>query len=457
MKLRNNDNVCVIGQGYVGLPMSIAISNSKNKNGKLNFSVIGLEKNNKKGLHLKSKVSSGILPISTEDKKIHKMFKKSQKNKNFYISNNLEEIKKCKIIVISINFEIDYRKDNPFNSLKSFFKQLSKFVRKNTLIIIETTLPPGTSDKIIYPVLLSETKKRGFKNNEIMLSYSYERIMPGYNYYDSIVNNYRVFSGVDKKSKNACKKFLEKIINVKKYNLHLLNSNTECEFSKILENSYRATNIAFIDEWTKYSRTAKVDMYNVLRAIKKRDTHNNIMRPGLGVGGYCLTKDPYFAVASAKTIFKKTNNFPFINLTMKTNKNMPNTSLEFIKEKIKKIKNKKILILGLSYREGIGDYRSSPSLVLIKKLKDLGAKIYAEDPFIQNFKKPELKNINNKKYESKQCDVAIFCTPHKIYNKIKFNKFSKKTIFFDLNNAISEKNKKILKKRKIKMFTLGID
>ena len=89
MKLRNNDNVCVIGQGYVGLPMSIAISNSKNKNGKLNFSVIGLEKNNKKGLHLKSKVSSGILPISTEDKKIHKMFKKSQKN--FPIFNRMEE------------------------------------------------------------------------------------------------------------------------------------------------------------------------------------------------------------------------------------------------------------------------------------------------------------------------------------------------------------------------------
>ena len=452
---QKNQKVCVVGQGYVGLPMSIAISNSKNKNGKLNFSVIGLEKNNKRGFYLKNKVSSGILPISTGDKKIYKMFKKSQKNKNFYITNNIAEIKKCKIIIVSINFEINHKKNNPFNSLKSFFKDFSKFIKKNTLIIVETTLPPGTSDKIIYPILLSETKKRGFSNKEIMLSYSYERIMPGYNYYDSIVNNYRVFSGVDNRSKNKCQKFLEKIINVKKYPLHLLNSNTECEFSKILENSYRATNIAFIDEWTKYSSTAKVDMYNVLQAIKKRHTHSNIMRPGLGVGGYCLTKDPYFAAASAKTIFKKRNNFPFINLTMKTNKNMPNTSLDYIKKKVKTIKNKKVLILGLSYREGVGDYRSSPSLMLIKKLKSLGADINVEDPMIHNFNQRELKKINNKKYEIKKYDVVIFCTPHKIYNKIKFNKFSKKTIFFDLNNIISEKNKKIFKKRKIKIFTLG--
>ena len=172
-----------------------------------------------------------------------------------------------------------------------------------------------------------------------------------------------------------------------------MNSNTECEFSKILENSYRATNIAFIDEWTKYSRIAEVDMYNVLGAIKKRNTHSNIMRPGLGVGGYCLTKDPHFAVASAKTIFKKRNNFPFINLTMKTNQNMPNTSLDYIKEKVKQIKNKKILILGLSYREGIGDYRSSPSMVLIKKLKSFVASICVEDPLIYNLNETEFKNI----------------------------------------------------------------
>ena len=152
-------------------------------------------------------------------------------------------------------------------------------------------MPPGTCDQIIYPTIVDAFLKRGLTKNDVMLSYSYERIMPGYHYYDSIVNNNRVYSGIDQKSKNAFKNFLSKIINIKKFPLFLLSSNTECEFSKILENSYRATNIALIDEWTKYSRIANVDIYNILDAIKKRDTHNNIMRPGLGVGGYCLTKD----------------------------------------------------------------------------------------------------------------------------------------------------------------------
>ena len=114
-----------------------------------------------------------------------------------------------------------------------------------------------------------------------------------------------------------CKNFLGKVLNVKKFPLTLLNSNTECEFTKILENSYRSTNIAFIDEWTKYSKIANVDIYNVIAAIKKRDTHKNIMRPGLGVGGYCLTKDPLFAITSAKKIFKSDTKFPFVELTMK--------------------------------------------------------------------------------------------------------------------------------------------
>ena len=130
-------------------------------------------------------------------------------------------------------------------------------------------MPPGTTDKIVYPIIVSETKKRGFKKDEILLSYSYERIMPGYNYFDSIVNNPRVYSGINQLSKNKCKSFLEKIINVKKFPLYPLKNNTDCEFSKILENTYRATNIAFIDEWTKFSKIAKVDFYNILKAIKK--------------------------------------------------------------------------------------------------------------------------------------------------------------------------------------------
>ena len=367
--MKSRTKVCVIGQGFVGLPMSIVLSNSKNKVEKFNFEVIGIEKNNFRGRYLQKKINSGILPIKCEDKNIYKKFNQSLKNKNLYISTDLNDIKKSKIIIVSVAFDLKPKKNNSFNSLKNLFIDLAQKIEKKTLIIIETTLPPGTCDKIIYPLLVSETFKRGFSKNDVMLSYSYERIMPGYNYFDSIVNNYRVYSGINYQSKNKCRQFLKKIVNHKKYPLYELNSNTECEFSKILENSYRASNIAFIDEWTKYSRIAKVDLFNIITAIKKRKTHNNIMRPGLGVGGYCLTKDPSFAITSTKRIFKKSIIFPFVNLTMRTNNSMPMTSLDFIRDKVKTLKGKKVLILGLSYKEGVGDLRNSPSLILYRKLE----------------------------------------------------------------------------------------
>lgn len=454
---QNKKKIVVIGQGFVGLPMSVAIANSKNQRRKCNFQVIGIEKNNYRGKYLKKQINDGKLPIKNSDKKIYQMFANTKKNKNYHVSTELSQVKLGKVVIVSINFEINEKKKDPFLLLKKFFTNVAKLISKNTLIIVETTLPPGTCDKIIYPILTSICFKRGFSRDEIMLSYSYERIMPGYNYYNSIVNNNRVFSGINEKSKKACKSFLEKIINVKKFPLSLLNTNTECEFAKILENSYRASNIALIDEWTKYSKIANVNIYNVIQAIKKRETHKNIMRPGLGVGGYCLTKDPMFALASVKKVFKNKNQFPFIKLTMKTNQNMPLTSVSYIKDKIKSIKHKKILLLGLSYREGVADYRSSPSLILYKKLKHYGAKISANDPLIDISKEKELGAIHNQKNKLSYYDAIIFCTPHKEFNKIDLRTISKKTTIIDLNNVFSENKKELFKKLNIKLFTLGIN
>ena len=450
------NKVCIIGQGFVGLPMAIAVANSKNTKGKIFYNVLGIEKNNSRGKFLKEQINEGNLPINCSDKKIYSMFNNTKNNNNYSISTDISQITESKIVIVSINFEINHKKKDPFYMLRNFFKEIGKIISKNTLLIIETTLPPGTCDQIIYPTLVDLFSKRGFSKNDIMLSYSYERIMPGYHYYDSVVNNNRVYSGINEKSRAACKYFLSKVINTKKFPLSLLNSNTECEFSKILENSYRATNIALIDEWTKYSRIAKIDIYNVLDAIKKRDTHNNIMRPGLGVGGYCLTKDPLFALASTKIIFKNKNNFPFIKLTMETNQNMPSTSINYIKEKIKLTKKTKILILGLSYREGVGDYRSSPSLVLYKKLKKYGAVIHANDPLVDINSINELKkNIIKQKEKISYYDAVILCTQHKEYKNFNLKMVRKKTVFIDLNNTIPNKIKKLFEKNKIKLFTLG--
>ena len=129
--------------------------------------------------------------------------------------------------------------------------------------------------------------------------------MPGKNYLDSIINYWRVFAGINDISADKCAEFLSKIINVKKYPLTRLSNTNESETGKLLENSYRAVNIAFIEEWGRFAEDIGLDLFNIIDAIKMRPSHNNIMQPGFGVGGYCLTKDPRFADLSVKQIFKK--------------------------------------------------------------------------------------------------------------------------------------------------------
>ena len=195
-----------------------------------------------------------------------------------------------------------------------------------------------------------------------------------------------LISGINEESSTACKNFLEKVINTKKYPLFKLEKTRDCETSKILENSYRAVNIAFIDEWTKFANSIGVNLNKVIDGIKMRKTHSNIMRPGLGVGGYCLTKDPGFSKISSKYIFKKQNNFPLTLKSVLINKNMPHNSHNFIKKNLPK-KKYKILMMGAAYRQDVDDLRYSPSIELFNLLKKNGHKVKIYDPNIQNLEK----------------------------------------------------------------------
>ena len=138
---------------------------------------------------------------------------------------------------------------------------------------------------------------------------------------------------MNKASAVVCEKFLKTFINTKKYKLTRLENIRSSEFSKILENTYRAVTISLMDEWNKFANFIDVDLFDISAAIRKRNTHSNIRYPGLGVGGYCLTKDPYFAKISAKKIYKSNKiSFPLSNLSVDINKKMPEHAYELIKK-----------------------------------------------------------------------------------------------------------------------------
>jgi len=448
------NKICIIGQGYVGSVMSIACSLNKN------FAVFGIERKNKVGNEICRKMNSGIFPFHCTDKFLLKKFNKIHKQKNFTATTNIDKIKDAEIIIVSIGLNILKNSSKELKNFKKLFKDIAVRMKTNTLLIIECTLPTGFTQNIIMPILKLNLEKRNLALGDIAVAYSYERIMPGKNYLDSLINAQRVYAGLNKRSESSCKKFFSKIINTKKYPLQKLNSIEECETAKLLENSYRAVNIAFIEDWVKFSKIAKLNIQDIINVIKVRSSHSNLMKPGLGVGGYCLTKDPLFLNYSLKNFYKSKIEFKFNNEAVKINKEMPHTSADLIKSEIKKnFFNKKIklLLAGITYREDVADTRNSPTETLFKILKKENLSIEFTDPFFEDFK------INNIKLKSqsikkgiKHFDILVFCVAHTEYKKISFKNlggYKNQKIIIDLNNCISTKQINQIKLNKHLKFT----
>ncbi len=444
--------ISVIGLGYVGLPTFLVLSNIK-KNNKFLYEVEGIENNDEKGIKIKEYFFQRKKWIFSNDKKYSKLFSKACNRERVYINNNLEDLCNSNVIIVSINFDFNEKKISPFKNLIKLSNDIAKKISKETLIIIETTLPPGTTDKIILPIFEKELKKRKLKLKDIYFCYSYERVMPGNDYINSITSNHRCYSGINQISKNKCKDFLKKFIDYKKFKLTEFDNIIECETAKILENSYRASNIAFIDEWTKAGEVLNVDLKKIIEAIRLRKTHANLMWPGLGVGGYCLTKDPSFINFSIKKFYKKKIEFPIISKSSSINKNMFYTSLNFVTKNLKSIREKRILICGLTYKEDTNDMRFSPAINFLKKLQTKCGKLSVYDPYIKK-KDIKLKKINIIKNINSSFDIIIFCVAHSKFKNLPLKKIINKKIF-DLNRVLSFKQKKLLRSQKNKLFLLG--
>ncbi len=450
MKTENKkkEKIAVLGLGYVGLPTFLVLSNIK-KNNSFYYHVIGVEKNDTQGKKKIYCFKNKIKTVHSSDKEFNKLYDNAFSRKDVEITDNLKDLKVCKKIVISINFEI--KKKKIYQNLQSLFDQIAKNISKKTLIILQSTLPPGTCQNIILPRFKKNLLKRKIKLSEIYFAYSYERVTPGSNYIKSITSSPRCYSGINEISKKKCRNFLLEILK-KKELLTEFKTITECETAKILENSYRAINIAFIDEWTKISEKLNIDLLRIIHGIKKRKTHNNIMLPGLGVGGYCLTKDPSFIKYTSKEILKSKNKFPIISQATKVNKQMTLSSLKFVKSKTN-LRNKKIMVCGGSYKEDTNDMRYSPSIEFALRLKNMGAKVFLHDPWIKQ-KDIEFKKILFQEKFSNKFDIIIFTVAHKVFKKIKFHKIKKKCFIFDLNNCLNQFQINSLKNKK-NFFILG--
>ncbi len=448
-------NICIIGLGFVGSAMMLAIANSK----KINQKVVGIELNNAKGLDLIRKLNSGIFPIKTEDKKIIKLCKQLSVKKKYLCTTELDHLSNAEIVLIDINLDIiDLEMKNPKVNFENFSKSIKKIVKysnPSALFILQTTVPPGTTDKFVKPIIEKNLLKNNINIKKIKLAYSYERVMPGKNYLNSIINNWRVVGAVNKNSLNLTVNFFNKFINYNKFPISRLPNITSTEMAKVIENSFRAVNIAFIEEWARLSEELNIDIYKIINAIKIRPTHKNISKPGFGVGGYCLTKDPLFGKITSKFILNKKLKFPFSEKAIEINKNMPFETINLLKKNKFQFKNKRIAIFGVSYKEDVGDIRHSPSLILQNKLKALKSYVIGFDPYVNNIKSFD-KFYSKKIPTLNNIDILILAVPHKIIINLKYDKLiNKKLILIDSFNILKRSMKKKLLDRGVKIISIG--
>lgn len=457
----NKNIVCIQGLGFVGAAMAVATANAKDIDGYC-FDVIGLDLPNEAGLQKIKALNEGKFPFETTDKELMEATLNTKKNGNFKATSDMSEFAKADVVVVDINLDVYYDENkNPYLNLDNFKKAiytLGERIKKDVLIVVETTVPPGTCEKIVKPILYECFAKRGLSTDDLKIAHSYERVMPGDYYYNSIINYWRVFSGVDEKSIEACRKFLSKIINIEKYPLTPLKSTTASETAKVLENSYRATTIAFMEEWGRFAEDVGIDMFEIVNAIRMRPTHCNMRQPGFGVGGYCLTKDPYFAKLAAKDLFHLDgHDFEYCSKSVQLNNKMPLVSLEKIKKYFNNdYKNKKILLLGISYKQDVGDTRYSPSEIFVRGAKEAGFKVDCYDPLVKYWDefKIELPKVQP---DLKGYDAIVLTVAHSEFVSDDLAKQLRETdaLIFDANNVLTNSQLEILKEKHIKFIGRG--
>jgi UDP-N-acetyl-D-glucosamine dehydrogenase len=390
--------VVVVGVGFVGAVMAAVVADSKDKKtGKHNKFVIGMQRPSPRSYWKIELLNRGVSPVKAEDPEVDPMIARCVLEDKTLIATYTHEVMKLADVVV-VDVQCDYVKKELGNlrtgsadmaALEKSMVTIGEVIPPECLVLIETTVAPGTTEYVAYPILKRAFEKRGV-TSEPLLAHSFERVMPGRNYVSSIRDFWRVCSGVNEESRRRVVKFLSEVLNVEKFPLTVMDRPLESETTKIVENSYRATMLAFLHEWSLFAERNGVDLIKVVNAIKMRPTHNNIIFPGPGIGGYCLPKDGGLGMWAYKHLMGFEDDiFTMTEAALNINDTRALHVAELVRDALrnmgKYVAASRCVVLGAAYREDVGDTRYSGSELLVRKLAEMGAEIGIHDPYVQHW------------------------------------------------------------------------
>ena len=459
--------VLVQGLGFVGSVMGLVVANALTEE----YAVIGIDLPTPQSYWKIRSINEGVFPVIASDPKIEEYYQNALKKKNYYASYDNYAYCKADVVIVDINLDVK-KQSSGKGDLDGYSVDLAPFkkaieaignnCKEDVLVLVETTVPPGTSQKVVRPILEECLSKRGLSTDKVKVGHSYERVMPGPKYIDSIQNFYRVFAGTDDKSTEAVEKFLRTVIRTDEFPLTRLGNTNATEMAKVLENSFRAMNIAFMVEWSRFAEEAGVDIYEVVNAIRMRPTHKNIMLPGLGVGGYCLTKDPLLASWARMNLFGSDEKLHQSEKGVHINDKMPLYAFEYLQSQYKgSLDGKKVLLLGVSYLNDVGDTRYTPVEGFYDQLEIEGCEITLHDPHVKYWEEKDIwVNQDIDELLNSDYDIIVITTGHKEYrnNESLINKITRlpALFFYDTIGVLTnEEIQKLSEKHTVKVIGRG--
>ncbi|MFQ6034948.1 MAG: nucleotide sugar dehydrogenase [Sedimentisphaerales bacterium] len=390
--------VVVMGVGFVGAVMAAIIADAVDKKtGRPNKFVIGCQRPSTRSYWKIPLLNRGLSPVKAEDPEVEPMITRCVLEKKTLVATyNSECLKLADCVVVDV--QCDYTKQNLGNmrtgrvemaALEATIRTVGELIPPKCLTLIETTVAPGTTEFVAWPILKRAFTARGI-NSEPLLAHSFERVMPGRNYVSSIRDFWRVCSGCNAEARQRVEKFLREVLNTTEFPLTIMDRPIESETTKIVENSFRATILAFLDEWSLFAERNGVDLIKVIEAIKVRPTHSNIIFPGPGIGGYCLPKDGGLGhwaykhlLGFSDDIFKMTTMAIDINDTRGLH--VAELTRDALRNMGRLIAGAPVLLCGASYRQDVADTRYSGSEIVVRKLTEMGAEIRVHDPYVEHW------------------------------------------------------------------------
>lgn len=385
--------VSVIGLGYVGFPLALQIASR-------GYDVKGVDIN----IKIIEDLKKNILPIN--DSFVESLFPQSR----FSASDTL---KSSDIYVVCVPTPVNERNYPVLNPLCSAIESISKVIGDNQLVIIESTIYPGTCEEIVKPILDKSGKK-------YYLAHCPERINPTDSKW-TLEHIPRVVGGIDKESSDKAAQFYRFIISA---SVHQVSHVKEAEATKIIENTFRDINVAFVNEMAQSFYRMGIDIKEVIDAASTKPFGFMAHYPGTGVGGHCIAVDPYYMIEKGR---ESGFDHEFLKLARKINSNMPIYAVYLIQNMLNKlsmpIKGTKIGIYGLAYKPNVKDDRESPSYDIIKRLKQREADLIIYDPFL-----PDKSNVSSLDMFLQSSDAMIISTAHKEMVNVDYSLFKKYSI-----------------------------